>query len=186
MRLNYINLSLLFCLLFFHTGFLIAGVEPVEEKTEKRTETSRKVKKVNSKKKLKKHKRYFANSGFLSTLIFQFIFFISGLILVGFGAPLSIAFLWIIGMVFLAIACTISVVGIFYTTQENTDFVKGLGKLVVTFSIIFLILMLILLYFTLGLSFLIWGLIAAIPALWITGVLSFFVIVSIIFMTSKL
>lgn len=183
-RSNRISLTLLFCLLFFHTGFLTAGLIPVHEKTEKRVEVPRKVKKA--KKKQKKNSLGIENIDFISILFFQFIFSITGLILLGIGAPLSIAALWITGLVILSLVCIFSIFGIFNISTENGNFGGGLRGFFSAMGFLFIILTLILIYLTLGLVFLIWGLIAAMPVLWIAGILTFLVIASVIAMISKI
>jgi len=179
-----VSIFVLFCLLFFHSGTVLAGVTPAHEKTEKRPEDPGKLKKA--KKKLRKNRTNAENVDFAGILIFQLIFSVTGLILTGIGAPLSIAALWITGMALLGLTFILSIIEIVSRSDNSVNFGQGLDGFFGAMGFLLIILLLVLAYTAIGLSFFIWGLIAAMPVLWISGLLTMLTITSIIIMTSKL
>jgi hypothetical protein len=171
------NWFLLFCCAFFihstnlpaRVGPLNAPVKPYIEKTAKFNKAEKKSKKKIKPSKVKEFDEFLPYMIFIPLL---------GLLLVGIGAPLSIVWLWILGLTLLILAGIFISIGLFSFIDTNFDSPPRLKKLFGALAFALILIITTVTYVVLGLTFLIWGLIAAFPVLWISGLIVLLIVVS--------
>lgn len=165
----------LYILVFAFSPDLSANVVPSEISTEISVETAIKPKKTEHKPK-KKKKPSKAKDIEVFLLFFLPLCPLIGFLLVSIAAPLSIMWLWITGLIILGLSSLYSIIMIILLMigsserRKNYDFVSKVAGIGIALLGILSFIVSVL-YTIIGLVFLIWGLIAALPVLWVSGII---------------
>jgi hypothetical protein len=173
--MKFVSCVLVFYFIFFQVAYLSAEVQSRSIRIESSFEFPVKPK---AKKKSKKNYKPLKDYKIENLLPILILTPIPGLIFVGIGVPIGIIGLWIAGLVLLSLAGILLFISVFSFIESSNNSPPRINKFFGLLAIGIILLLISIVYAILGLAFLIWGLIAAFPVLWISGLIVLLIVVS--------